>query len=113
VRAELDAFFPPPEKATPPPDGPDLPPVPGYEVEAVLGRGGMGIVFRASHVRLKGRVALKMLLAGAYASPHERALFQREAEGVPVTPAKLTGTPLVSSHVVMEVMVAKQVALDT
>jgi serine/threonine-protein kinase len=82
VRADMDALFPPPEKTTPPPDGPDLPPVPGYEVEAVLGRGGMGIVFRASHVRLKRRVALKMLLAGAYAAPHERARFQREAEAV-------------------------------
>jgi serine/threonine-protein kinase len=42
----------------------------------------MGIVFRARHVRLKRRVALKMLLAGAYAAPHERARFQREAEAV-------------------------------
>jgi serine/threonine-protein kinase len=82
VRADIDALFPPPAKTTPPPDGPDLPPVPGYEVDAVLGRGGMGIVFRASHVRLKRRVALKMLLAGAYAAPHERARFQREAEAV-------------------------------
>src|SRR4051794_17907857 len=82
VRADIDALFPPPQEATPPPEWTDLPPVPGYEVEAVLGRGGMGIVFLATHVRLNRRVALKMLLAGAYAAPHERARFQREAEAV-------------------------------
>jgi eukaryotic-like serine/threonine-protein kinase len=82
LRADIDALFPVPEEATPPPVGTDLPPVLGYEVEAVLGRGGMGIVFRARHVRLRRRVALKMLLAGAYAAPNERARFQREAEAV-------------------------------
>ncbi len=80
--ADIDALFPPPQEANPPPVWTDLPPVEGYEVEAVLGRGGMGIVFRARHVRLKRPVALKMLLAGAYAAPHERARFQREAEAV-------------------------------
>ncbi len=82
LRADIDVLLPLPQEATPQPEGTDLPPVPGYEVEAVLGRGGMGIVFRARHVRLKRRVALKMLLVGAYAAPHERARFQREAEAV-------------------------------
>ncbi len=82
LRADIDALFPPPQEATPPSEWTDLPPVEGYEVEAVLGRGGMGIVFRARHVRLNRRVAIKMLLAGAYALPHERARFQREAEAV-------------------------------
>jgi serine/threonine-protein kinase len=80
--ADLDALFPPPEKTGPytQPEEPTLQQVPGYEVEAELGRGGMGIVFRARHLRLNRPVALKMLLAGAYAGPRERERFQREAE---------------------------------
>ena len=62
--------------------GADLPRIPGYEVEALLGRGGMGVVYKARHRRLNRPVALKMLLAGAYAGPTERARFQREAEAV-------------------------------
>jgi serine/threonine-protein kinase len=83
VRADLDALFPPPEETGPySPEEPALPQVPGYAIEAVLGRGGMGIVFRAQHLRLNRLVALKMLLGGTYAGPHERARFQREAEAV-------------------------------
>src|SRR4029077_1547539 len=42
----------------------------------------MGIVYKARHLRLNRLVALKMLITGAYAGPHERARFQREAEAV-------------------------------
>jgi len=83
LRADLSALFPPSE-STPRqrPDWTVLPEIPGHEVEAAIGRGGMGIVFRARHVRLNRPVAVKMLLAGAYAEPHERGRFQREAEAV-------------------------------
>ena len=88
VEAELDALFPTPG-LDPDADttalwraGAELPRIPGYELEALLGRGGMGIVYKARHSRLNRPVALKMLLAGAYAGPHERARFQREAEAV-------------------------------
>jgi serine/threonine-protein kinase len=88
VEAQLDALFP-----TPGPDlgagasalwhaGADLPRIRGYKVEAILGRGGMGVVYEARHLRLNRPVALKMLLAGAYAGPPERARLQREAEAV-------------------------------
>jgi serine/threonine-protein kinase len=85
ARAELDALFPPgvgPGDSLTPPGEPPLPQVPGYEVEAVLGHGGMGVVFRARHLRLDRPVALKMLLAGAYAGPQELGRFHREAAAV-------------------------------
>jgi serine/threonine-protein kinase len=83
LRDDLDCLFPSPDQPTPPPaDEPVLPRIPGYEVEGVLGHGGMGIVFRARHLRLNRPVAVKMLLAGGYAGPRERGRFQREAEAV-------------------------------
>jgi serine/threonine-protein kinase len=86
VQAGLDALFPTPNRGseTPAPfySGAELPQIPGYEVEAVLGRGGMGVVYKARDLRLNRPVALKMLLAGAYAAPDERERFLREAEAV-------------------------------
>jgi tRNA A-37 threonylcarbamoyl transferase component Bud32 len=85
MRAELDALLPVWPNGTPPTTPHEqlpLPQVPGYQVESVLGRGGMGVVYRARHLKLNRTVALKTLLAGAYAGPAERARFQREAEAV-------------------------------
>jgi serine/threonine-protein kinase len=81
LRAHLDALFPLSDAPAPQPvEGVTLPSIPGYEVEAVLGRGGMGVVFRARHVGLNRLVALKMVVGGAYARPQELARFLREAE---------------------------------
>ena len=56
--------------------------VPGYELLGELGRGGMGVVYRALDTRLKRVVALKMILSGAHADEEDLKRFQREAEAV-------------------------------
>lgn len=59
-----------------------LPEIDGYDVESILGRGGMGIVFKARHRKLNRYVALKMLISGTYAVRHELIRFRREAQAV-------------------------------
>ncbi len=59
-----------------------LPAIPGYELLDVLGRGGMGVVYRARQLGFNRLVALKMIRAGAAAEPGEYARFRIEAEAV-------------------------------
>src|SRR5262245_1627397 len=49
-----------------------------YHVEALLGRGGMGVVYRARHAVLRDVVAIKVLHAAASAGSDPAARFVRE-----------------------------------
>jgi serine/threonine-protein kinase len=68
------------------PDGQETPlpamAIAGYEILGVLGRGAMGIVYKARQRGLNRLVALKMILSGEHAAAYERARFKSEAEAV-------------------------------
>ncbi len=55
-----------------------LPDIPGYDVLKQIGRGGMGIVYKAIQKSTKRLVALKLLLEGPFASDNARRRFERE-----------------------------------
>jgi serine/threonine-protein kinase len=65
--------------------GPRMPDLPvgslfgGHRIEGVVGRGGMGVVYRVRHLRLDAPMALKLITDARADDPEFRARFEREA----------------------------------
>src|SRR5690606_5945224 len=69
-----------------------------YEVYEMLGRGGMGIVFRARDPKLNRVVAIKVLAPELAANPNARRRFLREAQAA----AAISHPHVVTIHAVDE-----------
>src|SRR5690349_922736 len=61
---------------------PEHPEIPGYRLLAVVGRGGMGTVYRAVHRELNRVVALKLINPGGRDEEALRVRFEREVRAL-------------------------------
>ena len=60
----------------------DRSPIPGFRLKDEIHRGGQGTVYRAEQVATRRECAVKMLIGGKFATPAQRARFEREVEVV-------------------------------
>ena len=60
----------------------DKSPIPGFRLKDEIHRGGQGTVYRAEQVATRRECAVKMLIGGKFATPAQRARFEREVEVV-------------------------------
>ncbi len=68
--------------------------IPGYEIQSVLGQGGMGVVYRARQLNLNRVVALKTIHVNQAANPTMLTRFEQEAQTV----AKLLHPHIVAAY---------------
>jgi TolB-like protein/Tfp pilus assembly protein PilF/tRNA A-37 threonylcarbamoyl transferase component Bud32 len=79
-----------------------------YRILDRLGSGGMGVVWLAEDLRLKRRVALKMLRQDLASSPEKLARFEREAKAV----AALNHPNIVTLHAIEEAEGVRFLAME-
>ncbi|MFO0845854.1 MAG: serine/threonine-protein kinase [Gemmataceae bacterium] len=90
--AEVSTVYAPRSASVPAETGP--PEIPGYEVLEELGRGGMGVVYKAKQVALDRLVALKVIRAELSPHPAARQRFAAEARAI----ARLDHSGIVRVH---------------
>jgi serine/threonine protein kinase len=73
---------------------PGWPAIPGYEILDEIGRGGMGVVYKARQLDLNRLVAIKMILGEGYERPEQLIRFKLEAEVM----ARVRHTNVVQVH---------------
>ncbi len=86
----------------------DLPDIPGYELQCVIGQGGMGIVYEARNLSLNRTVALKTILTHGGARLEQLARFRAEANAI----AKLQHPNIVQIYEIGEVNGVPYCALE-
>jgi eukaryotic-like serine/threonine-protein kinase len=78
--------------------GEPLPAFPDHEILGRLGRGGMGVVYKARDTELDRIVALKTIADGQYATPDQRERFRAEAQAI----ARLRHPNIIAIHAIGE-----------